>query len=140
MTVSAVIYTFLLCYIMFFGGVRGIGWIVEPNFIPFKTIGMYLKAIGDGSMNLDIPIRNLGANLLMFLPLGIFLPYFKKQIDTMRNIIITSSIIIVLLESIQFLSKRGSFDIDDLILNLLGVMLGYIVWRIINIKVIEVSN
>lgn len=102
---------------------------MHMNLIPFRTIGGYIKAIFDGSMNLNIPLENLFGNLLMFLPMGCYLPFFIRKIDSLKKYLWRMFPIFFSIEIAQFLTKRGSFDIDDLILNLLGAILGYILWR-----------
>ena len=101
----------------------------QSNFIPFNTITFYIKSIFDGSINPDIPIINLSANLLMFLPAGLYLPYYTKRIKTIKSCVIIMLIILLFIELIQFFTRRGSFDIDDLILNILGVVIGYLIWK-----------
>ena len=38
--------------------------------------------------------------------------------------------IILIIEITEYISKRGSFDVDDIILNLLGAMIGYGIWKL----------
>jgi len=87
---SFAIYSMVVIYIVFFWHRRGI-WsnmsmiqyaLFQMNLVPFKTISGYVKAIFDGSMNLSIPIKNLGGNLFMFFPLGIYLPLFVEKMNT----------------------------------------------------------
>jgi len=98
------------------------------NIIPFKTIIDYIKA--SSHINQSIWISNLFGNILAFLPLGIFLPWlFERFIGFWR----TSGTILLatsLVESLQFLTRVGSFDIDDIILNTLGGATGYVLIRI----------
>mgnify|MGYP003415948985 FL=1 len=51
----------------------------SSNFIPIRTISEYIKAIFEGSINIDISIKNLVGNLILFSPMGIYLPYFIKN-------------------------------------------------------------
>ena len=83
----------------------------------------------DGSMNLNIPLENLFGTLFMFLPLGIYLPFFHKKIDSLKKCILSILPIFLVIEIAQFLTKRGAFDIDDLILNLAGAVIGYLIWN-----------
>lgn len=99
------------------------------NLVPFKTIGGYIKAVFDGSMNLNIPLENLFGNLIMFLPFGLYIPFFNKKIDSLKKFILSIVPIFLIIEMAQFMTKRGAFDIDDLILNLTGAILGYLIWK-----------
>lgn len=134
---SLIIYILFIIYAMFLKS-RG-NWtnltfgeylLYQSNFIPFKTIVFYIKSVFDGNINLDIPIINLSCNLLMFMPAAIYLPLYVKRIKTLKSCIVAMLSILVFIELIQFLTRRGSFDIDDLILNILGVIIGYQIWRI----------
>lgn len=135
--ISFIVYVIFIIYVLFLMD-RG-HWsdmplkdylLFQSNFIPFKTIIFYINSIFDGSINLDIPIINLSANLLMFLPAGIYLPYYVKRIKSLKSCVAAMFIILIIIELIQFLTRRGSFDIDDLILNMLGVVIGYLIWKI----------
>jgi glycopeptide antibiotics resistance protein len=137
LSISFMFYLFGLIVLLFLGS-RGnvfldlslMEYIINSsNFIPFKTISMYIKAVLDGSMNMDIPIKNLVGNFIMFMPMGIYLPYFIKKINTVNLFSVSMIIILLFIEVIQLLSRRGSFDIDDFILNMLGAFIGYGVWK-----------
>lgn len=93
-------------------------YVRNNNLIPFKTIIEYITRQD------RVAIINLLGNLIAFAPMGLFLPLlFKKQ--NKLNIAI-----ILVIEVLQFLSLSGSFDIDDLILNLLGALLIYGLYKI----------
>lgn len=106
----------------------------HSNFIPFKTIFGYLSDIVSNNMSTG-PIFNLLGNLIMCFPLGVYLTVFLKK-SNFKNILTFSTLIIFLLEFIQIILKKGHFDIDDLILNVIGACLGYLILQnkyIINI-------
>jgi glycopeptide antibiotics resistance protein len=136
-SLSFVFYLFALVVLLFLG-TRGYIWadltLVEyikssSNFIPFKTISTYIKAFFDGSMNMDIPIKNLAGNLIMFLPMGIYLPYFIKRINKASGFSISMIILLFVIEVTQLVLRRGSFDIDDFILNMFGALIGFGIWK-----------
>lgn len=139
--VSFVIYLLVLFYLIFLWH-RGY-WqnmsmidyaIMQMNLIPFKTIGGYISALFDGSMNLSIPLTNLLGNLLMFLPMGIYLPLLFPKIDSGKKYYAVIVIILFGIEVVQFLTQRGAFDIDDFILNLLGTVAGFFIWKSKNVQ------
>lgn len=103
----------------------------SSNLIPFKTISLYIKEILQGypHMNPDIPIKNLCGNIILFLPMGMYLPFFIKKIKSTSIFILILSVMLLLVELVQLLTRRGSFDIDDFILNLLGALIGFALWR-----------
>lgn len=134
--ISFIVYLVVLIYLLF-GGSRGM-WsdlsiveyaLLQMNLIPFKTIGEYITAIITDSMNLSIPLMNLCGNLFMFLPMGVYLPLFIKKIQDWKSYVLSMSVILFVIEIIQFVFKRGAFDIDDLILNLAGAVIGFVFWN-----------
>lgn len=80
-------------------------------------------------MNINIPIKNLFGNLFMFLPAGIYLPYYIRKIKTLSVFIISMSILLVVIEVVQVVTRRGSFDIDNFILNIFGALIGFGIWK-----------
>lgn len=107
------------------------------NLVPFRTIGTYIKSILRGDI-VAIAVRNLAGNLLMFLPLGIYLPVIWKKCRNIKTILLISMTVLVGIELIQFLSLLGSLDIDDFILNICGILIGYGLWK--NMKMIRYFN
>ena len=75
---------------------------------------------------------NLAGNILIFIPFGFFMPVACVR----RNIIATAIETFLLsfcIELIQLITKVGCFDVDDLFLNTLGGVIGYIIFLISNI-------
>lgn len=93
------------------------------NLMPFKTVMFYLG----GHVDLLIAIYNLGANIGLFIPFGIYY-CFKKDKPRIGPLLTISFFSISLIEGMQFVTKRGSLDIDDLILNIVGVFMGYLLY------------
>jgi len=94
------------------------GRIQSANFVPFRTITQSLS----GTL---APIQwlNLYGNVALFVPTGIIVAMsFKKQ--HLANATLVSFIISLCLESLQLFLLMGSFDVDDLILNTTGGVLG----------------
>jgi glycopeptide antibiotics resistance protein len=98
--------------------------------IPFKTI---LPYIGDASYS-KVAVKNLLGNIFLFLPFGLLLPAIKPEVDSYKKIFIFSVLFSLFFETTQLLLRIGSFDVDDLILNTLGAMLGYFLFNKIFIK------
>ncbi len=140
--ISFIFYLLALVMLLFVGvmfvGVRGHIWtdlsLIEyirtsSNFVPFKTISTYIMAMFDGSLNLGIPIKNLIGNLIMFLPMGIYLPYYIKKINKVGRFTFSMIILFFVIEVTQLVTRRGSIDIDDFILNMVGALIGYGIWK-----------
>lgn len=92
------------------------------NIIPFKTIIDFLL-----NWNIKVFILNIGINLLIFMPMGIFIPIlFKNNINNLKQFTIIMIIISLTVEIIQFITFRGATDIDDVILNVFGSIISYL--------------
>ncbi|UYG97578.1 VanZ family protein [Cytobacillus firmus] len=107
---------------------------LSSNFVPLKTINGYVLAISNGSMNLIIPIKNLAGNVAAFLPMGIFLPYFIRRLNTLNSFAVTMTVMIISVEIIQLATRRGSLDIDDFILNIIGALIGFGLWKMMTAR------
>jgi glycopeptide antibiotics resistance protein len=118
--VITLLYTTGLIILLFFrpGGQSYGGF----NLIPFDTIRFYLE----DHVNFLIALYNLVANIALFIPFGLYYRYLAKA-PRVKQLLILSICAISMIECLQFLTKRGSLDIDDLILNVFGVCLGYLI-------------
>jgi glycopeptide antibiotics resistance protein len=101
------------------------------NLVPFSTISFYLS----GKVNGLVSFYNLAANIALFIPFGIFLKMKERSIFQLVYIPI---LFISLIEWLQYFTVRGSMDIDDLILNVLGFFIGYLVYPLFT-KIFKVS-
>lgn len=72
-----------------------------------------------------ISIINLLGNVLMFVPLGLFLPRLWPRLHAFRHFLMSVVAVILIIELLQLFTLLGSCDIDDLILNVLGAVIGY---------------
>jgi glycopeptide antibiotics resistance protein len=134
--ISFILYIFVIISVLF---LRPRGYVDDMTFIeyvknsinifPFKTISTYVKALYNGNMNIDIPLKNLGGNLILFLPMGIYLPLLTKKVNDIKSYSIFMVSLLFSVEVMQLITRRGSFDIDDFILNMLGAFLGFAIWK-----------
>ncbi len=92
------------------------------NFIPFKEIFRY-SFMSKGF------IYNVLGNIALFMPFGYFVSEYLKA-NKIRHIFITSFLISLTAELIQYKIGR-TFDVDDILLNVLGAILGYLAYRLI---------
>lgn len=74
---------------------------------------------------------NLFGNIFIFIPLGFFEPMASKR-RSFLGTIVDGFLLSLVVEVFQLISKVGRFDVDDLILNTLGVVIGYIIFLICN--------
>lgn len=76
-------------------------------------------------------LANLAGNILIFIPFGFFVPMSSER----KNIFVTTIgafLLSLVIESIQLYTRVGCFDVDDLLLNTLGGVAGYIIYTASN--------
>lgn len=105
---------------------------VNHNFIPFKA---FVDAINFG--DLTIAIKQIGGNILLFMPLGFAIPILFPIIKKGKVILIgfTVSLTIELIQAVAgfFLGYNyRSFDVDDLIMNTLGTVIGLLLFSLLS--------
>lgn len=113
------------------------------NLIPFRTIGNFWdiltrreyyiqkwEAAAIYEYQARQAVINLGGNVGMFIPLGIFLPAVFGKLRGFWKTLLCAAGSILIVELLQLFTLRGSCDVDDLILNLAGVTLGWAAWKL----------
>lgn len=109
----------------------------STNLIPFKTVRLFINGYKNGHLSLFAALENVLGNLLAFVPL----PFFMKCLfgKTGKSYIFKVILLSVLgVEALQFLFLTGSADIDDVILNVSGAMLFFMLFNTASVsKVIE---
>lgn len=124
---------YLLClgYVLFYSA--GFGRTEHEeyryNLVLFQEIGRYYHfGMRTGSWSLFI--WNVIGNIVVFMPFGMFLP---SLISRCRNVLFTAILSLEMslcVEVVQLVTRVGSFDVDDLLLNTLGGICGCIVYTI----------
>jgi glycopeptide antibiotics resistance protein len=76
-------------------------------------------------------IPHVAGNLLMLAPLGVFIPLLVPKVRTAGRLVGIGFLISLLVESSQLLLRIRQFDVDDIIMNTLGVELGFVVYRVL---------
>lgn len=124
------VYGIFMLWLLFdrVGGIDGILYWdqirMNLNLEPFHTIRLFLNALGNHTYRVTAVI-NLGGNVIMFIPLGFFLPQVFPALQKFWRTILVTTLIITAVELTQLFSLLGCCDIDDLILNVLGAAIGY---------------
>ena len=99
------------------------------NLVPFKIIIRDIKSLINGDYL--IFLINIVGNILLFIPIGILVPMLWKIKD--RYVILIGFLISLSIEITQLYLGRVT-DIDDLILNTSGVIIGLLVYKCVNKK------
>lgn len=89
------------------------------NLVPFREIFRYPI----GSENF---YRQVAGNVILFMPFGFFATYYTK-VNKIRNISLITFLVSLTIETVQKFIGR-SFDIDDIILNVLGGVAGFLIY------------
>lgn len=92
------------------------------NLIPFHTIKIYLERA-----HIGVFLVNIVGNILMFAPIGLCVPLLWRRMRGFFRITLLGIAVSCGIELLQVLMLR-SVDIDDVILNSLGVLLGYLLY------------
>jgi len=132
------VYMLILLYILFLSRPPRLGYSVSEyflmklNIVPLKTIIHYVSIFSYGYYTLAI--KNVVGNFVLFLPMGAALPYLFRKVDKFYKVVIIVAVSVLIVEILQGLLRVGTPDVDDLILNLSGAMLGYAIIKIPPIK------
>lgn len=113
-----IIYILCLFYVVTF---QDVSWSTS-NYVPFKEMFRY-------TLGSRMFFKNVVGNMLMFVPYGFFVAYFLK-LKKARYIFLLSALVSITIETIQRVIGRV-FDVDDIILNIIGGLFGFIVFKLI---------
>ena len=136
-----VFYLVGLTYFTFFaealgrGSLAGEEAVARFNLIPFLEIRrfwVYRHQLGAAAV-----ILNLAGNVVAFMPCGFLLPAVSRRSRRLSGVLLVGFFISFLIECTQLAFRVGSFDVDNIILNTLGVLLGFLCNRLIQKKRIE---
>ena len=137
------VYMALMLWLLFgrsYGWVEGLSYEEmlwqNVNFTPLLTIKNYLKVIlhrTNDSVYVHCLI-NLVGNVVMFIPAGWLLPGIWKSHRNFFQFITTCFAAVLFIELTQLLTLLGSFDVDDVILNMSGLLVGYLAYILSHIK------
>lgn len=94
-------------------------------------VGQYDTLIRLDEINL-LPFQSEGAmtyvlNIVMFLPLGFLLPYIWKEYRSLKRTAAAGACLSLAIEVCQLFNLRAT-DVDDLMMNTLGAVFGYLLW------------
>ena len=99
------------------------------NLKPGFEITRFLRVWNDPAYH-RAAIINLVGNVVMFVPLGFGLPWVNPRLRRLWKTLLVSAGIIAAVELVQLVTLLGRCDVDDLILNLIGVAVGYAAFAI----------
>lgn len=103
------------------------------NLTPFATLRLYGRILQKNTNPALVrhAIINLVGNVVMFVPLGLLTPCIWGKMRKFWVHFLYMVLVIVAVEVLQLVTLLGSCDVDDLLLNLVGTTIGYLLWRMI---------
>ncbi|WP_057911404.1 VanZ family protein [Peribacillus muralis] len=107
---------------------------LKHNFIPFK---IFYEAMSYGSLSFGITIllKQVVGNIILFIPMGFVLPIIFVNIQNIKKVILIGFLSSLSIELFQGLAgfwigyNYRAVDIDDLIFNVLGTVVGFLIWK-----------
>lgn len=128
------VYLLLLIYFLFFaeayGRQQGETGGYRYNLVPFQEIlrfWNYRQQLG-----FTAAFLNLTGNVIGFMPFGFLLPVMSCRMSRFWITVPLGFFLSLGVETIQLFTRVGSFDVDDLMLNTLGALLGYLLFLLLN--------
>lgn len=122
-------YTLFLLYLMFLGMGR---FQYEENLITVEPVFSTIKFIQGPNKTIDIVTIVLG-NIMMFIPFG-FLGWVIPGLKKLKPLIFGFISCIVIVEALQYFTRMGIFEVDDILLNTFGVYIGWLLRRFLDRK------
>ena len=104
------------------------GQVIEHNFVPFKTIGIWVANPDSGFW-----IRQMVGNLLLLVPVGLLGPIALPWLDRWRRVLLASFLISLAVELAQLWIPDRAADVDDLLLNVASAALGYAILSLVRL-------
>ena len=132
----SIVYGPFLLYVLFF---RSIGttypWTYAEylramhNFIPLKSVYVLFTTPVISARIIIRFLVNFIGNIVLFVPWGVLLPTCFKKLQSFKHFAALTLVALILVESIQIFSMLGSFDVEDILLNMIGACVGFIAIR-----------
>ena len=120
-------YTIFLLYLMFIGFGREQHEANIVRLLPLVSTILFVQ----NTTSWESIIINLLGNIIMFIPFG-FLGWLNAKYFSFKKLIVDFLSALIIVEALQYLTRLGVFDIDDLALNSLGVWIGFLMRKFID--------
>ena len=70
-------------------------------------------------------------NVLLFIPIGVLLPMIWKRCQNVVLCLIAGGVISIMIEGSQYITKRGFVQLDDIVTNVMGTFIGFLLFMIV---------
>ena len=108
----------------------------RANFVPLQGIAKMIEnaSIFDDEVTKRIVFLNLAGNILIFSPFGIAIPLLEKRLNRGWMVVLLGLAISLVIELAQTFLIARVFDVDDLVLNAVGTLIGFSVYALLNLN------
>lgn len=137
-----IIYLSCMVHFLFFSEQLGreVSMTYHYNLKPFAEIKRFLwMANYPEKYGLSV-LLNLGGNIVCFMPMGMVLPILSRRKWRFIKVTVVCCMASCSVELLQFVTKLGSCDVDDIILNTIGGLLGYFLFLICHTMYVIVTG
>lgn len=132
------VYIFCLSLILFFCRKANLRIPIREYFYlyanaePLKTLFRYIRYayIKKDTESIFLALANIGGNLILFLPMGFFLPFLFKCLRRWYRTLCVIAFMIFSSEMLQGIFRIGIPDIDDFFMNILGALMGFFIVKL----------
>ncbi|WP_457315887.1 VanZ family protein [Sinomonas sp. RB5] len=121
------LYTAFLLRLLLFS--RAPGSERSLNLIPFASIAEFLSSHSSGTVR--VAFANIAGNILIFIPLGFYVSWLRQRAAAWTTML-TVALVSAAVEVIQGVFAVGASDVDDVILNCVGGMIGVFTFRLLS--------
>lgn len=108
------------------------------NLVLFSEIKRFIKY--RDVVGYDVFFANVIGNFIVFMPFGFLLPLLSRYKYNFVFMTLLSLEFSLMIELVQLVTKLGSFDVDDLLLNTLGGFAGYVLYRICRVIYVKLIH
>lgn len=123
-------YTLFLLYLMLFGFGRIDARYPDPA-LRLEPVISTVQFMNSG-LPKEYIVKIVLGNIIMFIPFG-FLGWSFPGLRSLKSLLFTFLSAIIIVEALQYFTRLGIFEVDDIILNTFGVFLGWKICRYIEI-------
>ena len=102
---------------------------IKSNVVPFTSIIETITLLLTKTQGFYYMFDYLILDIILFIPLGLFLPILFPKTKKIKNFILICLAISFIKELFQLLLNVGMFNIDDIILNLSGAIISYTIFK-----------
>jgi glycopeptide antibiotics resistance protein len=115
----------------------------EIHLIPFKATYIAFEKLNNNVYHISaaqIPyyrfllVRNIIGNIILFIPWGLTIPILFKNFYDIRNLLLITCVVCFFIEVVQYIFVLGVCDIDDIIYNVVGAVVGFYLFKLLRAK------